>query len=326
MRTPNADALSFAGCRGRSAAAWAVLLAVSGWAGAARAEKSELPPELGWDQGQVETPTITAASGARRALGGGMDAVFMNPANTAAARLTDIGVLATFWPEANRQTYGGAIVDYSRESQKLAGGFGIAHTAQDSEGVDRRMLDVRLALGYPLSDAVLLGITGRYLTVRQDGLGPLGRSPASGGLRDEKIVNGFGFDAGLTVTPMTGLALALVGTSLQSPGQGFEPFVLGTGIGYGTGDFSIEVDGTADFTTWGRTTYRGMGSATYLAADNFPLRVGYRYDEAFKQHAVSGGVGYLTGEYSIDAGVRRTLGDWGATTVSVSISLHNLGG
>ncbi len=38
-----------------------------------------------------------------------------------------------------------------------------------------------------------------------------------------------------------------------------------------------------------------------------PIRLGYRYDDGMKTHAISGGVGYIDQQWSVDIGVRRDI-------------------
>jgi opacity protein-like surface antigen len=93
-------------------------------------------------------------------------------------------------------------------------------------------------------------------------------------------------------------------------------------IGVGTRDFTLEVDGLADFTTWDETTSRWMLGGELLAADHVPIRAGYRYDDGSKAHAVSAGIGYIETTFGVELGLRRTLGDLAATTVALGFSYH----
>ena len=116
------------------------------------------------------------------------------------------------------------------------------------------------------------------------------------------------------------LSIGLLGTNLTNAGNGFRPLGFGGGIGVGTRDFSIEGDLVADFTTWERTTLKYMAGGELLAADRFPLRAGYRYDDGPKTHAVSGGLGYLDQQFAIEASLRRTVSGQGSTTIIIGIS------
>lgn len=299
-----------------------LVLAGVSYAAEALAEQSELPPEVGWNYGEIETPRTAALGGATRAMSSSVSALFVNPANMAASRVYHIGALAQIWPEARRQSYGGGAVDSIVSSSHLAGGLGGTWTLQDPDGIDRRGTDLRFALAFPFSDKFFLGVGGRYLWLRQDGLGPLGESLASGGTQDENIVRGFAFDAGATLKPSDFFAISIVGNNLNNPGHGFQPTTVGGGIGVGTSDLTVEGDVVSDFTTWDETTVRAMGGIELLIADHYPLRGGYRFDSGAESHALSLGAGYVDRAFSAEAAVRRTIVGDGATAIFFGFTYH----
>ena len=288
----------------------------------ARADKSDLPPEVGWNYGEIETPRSAAMGGALRATSNSVSALFINPANMAVTRIYHIGALAQIWPEANRQSYGGAAVDSIVSSAHLAGGLGGTWTLQDPDGIDRRATDLRFALAFPFSDQFFLGVGGRYLWLKQDGLGPLGDSVVSGGLKGENIVRGFAFDAGATIKPSDFFSISVVGNNLNNPGNGFQPSSVGGGIGVGTEDFTVEGDVLSDFTTWDTTKVRAMGGVEFLAANNYPLRVGYRYDDGAVSHTVSAGAGYVDRSFSAELAVKRVVSGDAATAIIFGFTYH----
>jgi hypothetical protein len=246
-----------------------------------------------------------------------------NPANMASSRVYHVGALASIWPEANRQTYGAAIVDSSTSSTRLAGGFAALWTMQDHNGIDRLASDLRLSLAMPFSEQFRAGVTGRYLSLRENGNGPLGNSIASSGLHDKSIVRGFGIDVGATLQPSnSNLAISLVGVGLNSADNGFQPTSIGGGLGWGVQSFTIEADAVADFNTWDRTTTRLMLGAEYLLADHYPLRGGYRWDSGQEAHAGSLGVGYISNAFSLDFGARHSFGPNRATALVFSFAYH----
>ena len=287
-----------------------------------RADKSQLPPENGYNYQEIETPRLTATNGATRALSSSTEALFDNPANMSIARFYHLSALAQIWPESRRQSYGAAAVDSVGSSARVAGGVGATYNTQDTDGINRRWTDVRFALSYPFSDQLYMGVAGRYLALSQSGLGPLGPSLASGGLSGEHIVHGFTFDAGATFKPASGLALSVVGTNLSNPGNGFQPMGVAGGIGYGKELFSLEGDLAADFTTWDRTTVRAMAGGEVLAGDHFPLRAGYRYDDGAKSHSISGGLGYIDTTFAAEIAVRRVVSGEAATAIVFGFTYH----
>lgn len=295
--------------------AGALALAAMSVTKTARADPSELVPEVGFNYGEMETGRSAALGGAVRALGNAVTGLYSNPANIALTRVYHLQGLAQIWPESRRQTYGASAVD--SVTGRVAGAVGAHYGVLDPDGVDRKWTDVRLALGVPISERFYAGVTGKYLKMRDSGfLRPgygLPRSNASGGLSDAAVVDGFTFDAGITIKPTNSLFIGVVGSNLTNTGHGFQPLTLGGGVGYGNNDVTAEVDVVADFTTYttasgsSRTALRASAGFEYLAADHFPLRVGYRYDAEPSTHAISGGVGYIDPQFSVDFSLRRTI-------------------
>jgi hypothetical protein len=315
------------GARFRRGARFARARAWGAYAGAAaglvaaplRAEPSKLPPEVGWNYGEMETARAAGLGGAVRAMATGPTALYFNPANLAAARDYRIEGLGQVWPEAKRQSYGAAIAD-SRINPNLAGGVGANYTWQDNDGLKRKALDLRVGLAMPLSDKFFLGAAGRYVRILQDGLGPLGPSYASGGRPDDPLVQQFTFDAGLSIRPSSTFGIGLVGNNLTFPGHGFLPTTIGGGVGVSPTDgLTLEGDVLTDVTTYDRATWRASGGAEFVAAERFPLRFGYRFDEGQKSHAIGGGVGYSDNQFGVALSVRRTIAGEASTTVVFGI-------
>jgi hypothetical protein len=278
-----------------------------------RADPSTRPPEVGYNYSEIELPRTAALGGALRAFSNSTEALQINPANLAVARVYHVSGQAQFWTGSNRQSYGASVVDSVVSRSRLAGGVSANWLFQDPDGVDRSGLDVRVGLALPVSDRIFIGASGRYMELQQDGYARgrdvLPPSVASSGLEGEKIIKDITFDAGINVRPAEGLALALVGQNLTDPGHGFLPLTFGGGAGYGNDLFTVEADVVWDFTTYQETTLRGMGGAELLAGGRYPIRIGYRYDEGQSSHALSGGVGYVAREFSFDLSARRIFGE-----------------
>lgn len=292
------------------------------FAAPAAADPSDLPPEIGFDYGDTETPRIAAMGGALRAFSSSTESIYINPGNMAATRVYHIGALAALWPEASRQTYGAAAVDSVGSRTQLAGGLAFAFNRQDPDGVDRQWNDLRFALAFPFSPQFQLGMAGRVMWLKQNGDGPLGSDAVASGLPDDNIVRDFTFDAGMSFRPTPEFAISLVGNSLTNPDHGFLPSRLGGGMGYGTPDFTIEADVVSDFTTWQRTTVLAMGGFEYLAGNVVPLRLGYRYDEGAATHWLSGGLGYVDQEIAAEISARRSVSGEKATAIMIGFKYH----
>lgn len=292
---------------------------------------SPLPPQFAYNYGETDTARAGGMAGALRAAGGAASAIYLNPANLGLTRVYHIDALAQFTPEAGRHLYGGSIVDSTR---RFSGAFSLVGGFQDSDGVDRSSIDVRAALAFAISDAFHVGLGGRYLSLQQEGLGVLGDSRVSGGLREaddptqrEALVNTFTFDAGVTVRATDEFHISVVGTNLTYPNNGLLPTTVGGGIAWATEDFTIEADGLADLTSWSEVSPRAMAGAEYLIASRFPVRLGYRFDlmaasDLDPSHQLSAGFGYLDPRFGVQAAVRRTLVGPSATLIMIQAGVY----
>jgi hypothetical protein len=263
--------------------------------------------EQAYDQGDVPNPRAVAMGGALNALGVSTDALFLNPANMALARVYHFEGLAAYSPDAKRQTYGGAIVDSVINGAHISGGLGGTWSEIDPGGLHRVWTDLRGGLALPLGEFLSLGATVRYLRADQDrGVGPFGPSPASDGMNGA-LFQGITFDAGATVSILNGLHISVVGHDLTNPGTALAPLVGAVGIGYTTPVFSIEGDGSMDFTTWNKPRGRLMGGAELFLADRYAVRAGWRYDGGTQINSASLGFGYIDPSWSVEVAVRRDL-------------------
>jgi hypothetical protein len=282
----------------------AVLLAVSS---RAAADPMSVSPEQAYDQGQIPTARGVGMGDALNAIGVSTPGIFMNPANLPLARVYHLEAFGGYSPEAGRQTYGLAIADSILNASHVSGGLGGTWNQMDPQGLNRTWTDVRLAIAAPLGDYVSLGGTGRYLNVGQNrGVGPFGPSYASDGNGSGPLFNGVTFDLGATAL-LGDFRLGLVGHNLTNPGTGIAPTTGALGLGYTTQVFSAEVDGMADFTTYGSTTYRVMGGLEVFLAGHYALRGGWRYDTGSALNTPSLGFGYVETKWSVEIGGRHDL-------------------
>jgi opacity protein-like surface antigen len=287
----------------------------------AAADPSELPRPFGWDYGDIETTRIAALGGALRATGNGTSGVFMNPATMAQTRVYHIEALLDAAPETGRVLAGLVIADSMMNRYRLAGGVSVVGGIFDPSGADFTTLDVRAALAYPITERVFLGVAGRYATMSQGSELPPPNGTGEGDVSTLSI-DAFTFDAGLTVKAGQAFYIALLGQNLAATHRGTFPMMLGGGIGYGTKEVTFEVDALADLHSYETTSARVMAGGEVLVADHVPIRVGYRFDQGAKIHALSGGLGYVGTEFAIEASVRRTLSDPGATSIYVSLAYY----
>jgi len=255
--------------------------------------------------------------GALSALGVSTTALYLNPANMSLARVYHLEALASFSPEAKRQSYGLAAVDSVLNASHVAGGLGGTWSLLDPDGIHRSWTDARVAASLPLGDHLSLGTTLRWLRVDQSvGAGPFGKSLASDGTRDGPVFDAVTIDVGATGT-IGGFRLAVVGHNLTNPSTALAPTTATGGLGYSTETFAVEADGLLDFTTWGGTRGRFMGGGELFLAERYALRAGWRYDGGTTTNAVSFGVGYIDPRWSVELAARRDVGIEHAGTLGV---------
>lgn len=259
-------------------------------------------------------------------MGGGLAAtgastvgLYQNPANMELSRVYHFEAEGAYSPEARRYDIGGAIVDSA--NGRFGGGLGANFGMLDPDGIHRSWTDFRIGLSYQLGDHLALGMAGRYLGVDQStGVGPFGASLISSGSPTKPLAQYLTFDAGLTVTPVEGFHIGVVGHNLTNPGVSLAPTTLVGGIGYDSHVFALEADVLTDFTTWSSDQLRVMGGAELFLGEHVPLRIGYRWDQGTSSHALSGGLGYIGQLWSAEASVRRDIvGDHPATMMSLSL-------
>jgi hypothetical protein len=303
--------------RGSPLVVGALLLALLGTAGAAKADPMTTSPEQAYDQGQIPTARGVAMGDALNAVGVSTPALFMNPANLPLARVYHLEAFAAYSPEAMRQTYGLAIVDSVLNAAHVSGGLGGTWNQMDPDGLNRTWTDVRAALAAPLGDYLSFGLTGRYLNVSQNrGAGPFGPSYASDGNSGGALFNQLTFDAGATAI-LGDFRLGLVGHNLTNPGTSIAPTTGVLGLGYTTQMFSAEVDGLADLTTYGSTTGRIMGGLELFLGGHYAIRGGWRYDTGSTLNTPSLGFGYIDTHWSAELSARHDLTATHAETLGI---------
>jgi hypothetical protein len=313
----------------------------------AAADPSPLDPAVVYNEGEAETPRTAGMGGTGRALAYGTSAVFLNPAALPEVRLYHIEGITSITPETRRWLLGASIVD--SVTSRLAGAFTMVGTpiAMDPDGLNRSYLDLRLALGFPITERFSIGVSGRYLKATQSGVGPFGLSAASGGLEDPSsfgansnglpnrfaLVNAVTWDAGIVIRPVDSILIAAVGQNLTYAKNGFLPMLAGGGVGYAADALSIEVDGLADIGSYEncsaasgtaacsqKATARIHAGAEYVIVGHVPVRLGYRFDQGPKLNTLSFGSGFIGDAFSVEASFKRTLSSPGATTIFLSFA------
>lgn len=229
-------------------------------------------------------------------------ALAYNPAAMAVGRLYHLEGTVDYMPDRHTVALGGSIVDSS--TSRLAAGLSVRGFLAGDDGVSG--IDGRLALALPLSDAVSIGVAGRYLSAKHtDKSLDLG-NPAKG----------FSLDATLRVAPIPTLQLYGGGFNLINYDSAYAPLMVGGGAGVGIGDVVVVgADMLVDLSSYRTANVIAGGGVELLAGQAVPIRAGYTYDTKREQHALTFGLGYTDRGVGLDISLRQDLGGAGDTRI-----------
>jgi len=231
-----------------------------------------------------------------------------NPANLPVGRLYHVEGSVAYVPSVERWGLEAAVVDSA--SNRLAGGLSFRGIlGNGSEGYSG--YDTRLSLGFPASDAVGLGVAGRYLNLSRD----------SDGEQDgQELAEGFTFDAAFRLTPTEGIHIAGLGYNLIDVHSALAPRRVGGSAAIAVGDtIIVGADLLFDLTTYDDPEMTVGGGVELLAGEQIPLRAGYVHDAGRGVHRVSGGLGYIDQLMGLELAMTQEVSGGNATTVVASL-------
>ncbi len=284
-----------------------VLVALVG-SGAGRAALAEEP---------VAEVRALGVGGALRAAGGTNAAIFLNPAGVALAQVYHIEAGYQFRVERAQHQGTASIVD--SVSSAVAAGLGFSYLGGGTSGETIGSTDTRLALGVALMPQLLVGLGGRWLRVNRDGAGPLGDGAVRG---SSELINELTFDVGIMAKLSDNIFIGAVGQNLTNLRSTLAPLLVGGGVAYTvTGVALADLDVVFDLTTYPAAQPRFHLGGEYLAADRFPLRIGYVFDAGAGRHSIAAGLGYVEERYGADIAVRRDVAGGSETVLSLGVKM-----
>ena len=259
---------------------------------------------------QQETGRGLALGSGMRASAISTAALAYNPAALASGRLYHLDGYADYSPNTDTLILGGAIVD-SLTSSLAAGMSARAMLAQGNTAPDG--FDIRLGAALPISNAVSIGLSGRYLNIT-------GAKALRGADNVDPSTKGITLDASLSITPMDGVRLAFLGYNLVNRHSLYVPVMGGGSIAVNVGDsLTIGGDFLADFTTFSRTTFIGGGGLEYVHNTTIPLRLGYLFDSGRNTHYLGAGIGYNEQKMGVEVGLQQGVSGTNDTRVVASL-------
>jgi len=241
-----------------------------------------------------------------RATAVSTSALAYNPAAIAVGRLYHVEGIVDYMADLKTVALGGSIVDSS--TSRLAAGIAFRGFMSGEGGLGG--VDGRLGLALPLTEAVSLGVSGRYINARRDG-------PRFDALPESvRSVKGFTMDASLRVVPVPMLMLYAGSYNLISLDSVYAPLLLGGGAGLAISDlFLVGADVLVDTTSYDSAAVTAGGGIEFFAAQVVPIRAGYSFDSKRSQHTLSLGLGYTDRAVGLDVSLRQDLGGAGDTRV-----------
>lgn len=251
----------------------------------------------------LESARPMAFGGASRAQCPSNSALYLNPAGLALGRMYHVETLYAYIPTSNGHVAGASIVD--SVTSPLAMGLSFNYVALDPDGRDRSEYDVRLSAAYLIGNVFALGLNLKYIYADLEGRGPLGASAFQN--NGEEQLNTVSVDVGGIVTIRNTFNIAVVGYNLTNTGSSAAPLSLGTALSLSIRNFAVVADVLLDFTTREDLGVRVMAGVEYFAAQHYPIRLGYRYDDGRESHSIAAGVGYLSQQWGVELSLRQDV-------------------
>lgn len=255
------------------------------------------------------------------ALGTGMRASAMstsaldyNPAALVLGRVYHVEGLVDYMADMKTVALGGAVVDSS--TSRLAAGFGLRGLLSGEGGMGG--IDGRLGLAFPFSDAISIGLSGRYMAVNQDQL-----SMTDMMVHSVRLAKGFTLDSSLRIAPLPNVQLDVTAYNLLrlsgDLANAYAPFILGGGFAVGIADVAnIGADVLVDMTSYSSAATIFGGGAEVFLGTSIPLRIGYNYDVKRTQHTLSFGIGYTDSSVGFDLSLHQDIGGIGDTRIAAA--------
>jgi hypothetical protein len=295
-------------------------LAASG----ARADDRVVP------EARIESVRGIALGSGARATSASTHAHADNAANLIVGGLYHLETFMTYVPGLKRLAWGGAVVDSM--TSKLAAGVSARMLFGEGDAGENSGWEGRLSLAFPLGDMLSLGVSGRYanFTLSDDLAVPegqrMGEPQVAGqtGAPDQTFkLKAFTLDAALTLRPIESLSISALGYNLIDTESPLAPLMVGGSVGLRVADqLMLGGDVLADLNT--HDSFDGTklvlgGGLEFLASGVVPLRGGYQFDQGRKQHAVTGGVGFVDTRFGLQVGLRQVVAGGKETHVMAAL-------
>lgn len=252
--------------------------------------------------------------GAGRADARGDEALSLNPSGMSLARFYSLEGHYQYASRPGEQFGRVSVVD-STSAFGLAGGLTYGFRTAAPAGLPRATgHEVGLSLSTPLGEALMLGVTAKYLHLG-------GGAPEADG---SNAHSGFTLDAGATLRPASILTVGVVGYSLRDLSTTRAPLALGYGAAISplpelTAAFDVFHDFTTSDPTRGVRTSVALG-AEVRPAERMSFRGGAGHDGGLERNYLSAGFAAISEAGAVDVSLRQDItGATKGTTFVVSL-------
>lgn len=240
-------------------------------------------------------------------------ALAYNPAALVLGKLYHLEGVVDYSSMYSGAALGAAVVDSSTSRV----GAGIAFRGFLSGDVGVGGIDGRIALAFPFSEMVSLGIGGRYVSLAYHNVTDSGRKT------DTDLVDGFTMDASLRVQPIPALSIEAMALNFIDLDAAVAPVLIGGSVAYTAASFvTLGLDTLVDVSTFDTAGVLIGGGVEFLVAQVAPIRLGYSFDTKRDLHTLSGGAGYTDRSFGLDISVQQQLSNEKDTRVMGSIRYY----
>jgi hypothetical protein len=269
-------------------------------------------------EARIESARGVALGSGLRANSVASQAQAENAANLPMSELAHLESFFGYQPTLKRIGAGAAVVDSM--TSRLAAGLSARGLFGDNSAGENSGWEGRLSLGFPIIKLLSVGVAGRYanFTVSDPKARPERRAQDDLPADHVYKLKGFTMDAAATLHPIEGISIAALGYNLIDTGSPLAPLMVGGGLAFSKGSFSIGGELLVDLNTheqFSGPKLTAGGGVEFLAQGLAPLRLGYQYDNGRHQHAVTAGVGYVDQRFGAQLGLRQVVGDYKDTTL-----------
>jgi hypothetical protein len=225
-------------------------------------------------------------------------ALAYNPAALVLGKLYHIEGSVDYMSPWSDVALGAAVVD----SATSRVGAGIAFRGFISGDNGASGIDGRAGLAFPFSDAVSIGLGGRYMNVDYEG------ELEDGSRGSYELASGFTMDAAIRVAPVPMFQLQLLAQNFIDLETAYAPVLLGGGAAVSIAQMAtIGADLLVDVSTFETAGVIFGAGAEVLVAQLVPLRLGYSFDTKRELHTLSGGAGYTDRAVGFDLSIQQQL-------------------